>query len=110
MKTITGNLSYRKQYALQCFLKGIDSRSRDNCFEMGDGDEVMVYLMKRATEDLPDATDARIKLHDVGLTLNSPEWRLIKKHDLQKKLLTNLKKNGTFEYWTQMIKDKGLTV
>lgn len=107
-KTITGGLAYRKQYALQCFLNDIDTRARDNCFEMGDGDEVMLYLMRRATEPLADQSAALEKYRTVGLSFGSPEYKLIKKHDLQKRLLEKLKKNGSFDYWTKMIEEKGL--
>jgi hypothetical protein len=39
---------YRVNYAVQCFLKNIKSRNFDNCFEMFDGDAVVVALMRRA--------------------------------------------------------------
>lgn len=107
-KTITGTLAYRKQYALQCMLKGTNSRARDNCFEMGDGDQVMVYIMRRATEKLPDVTAAMELYRTVGLSNKSPEYKLIKKHDLQKRLLEKLKRSGTFDYWTKLIQEKGL--
>lgn len=44
-------LSQRKQYARQCLYKGRSSRGFDNCFEMGDGGEVVKYLMSKAKTD-----------------------------------------------------------
>jgi len=40
--------SYRVQYAKQCILRGMESGSRryDTCFEMGDGREVSLALLK----------------------------------------------------------------
>jgi len=50
------SLSQRKQYARQCFYKGrTNTRRFDNCFEQGDGGEVVKYLMTK-TE-----TDTRLK-------------------------------------------------
>lgn len=106
-KTITGGLSYRKQYALQCFLNGTDSRARDNCFEMGDGDEVMVYLMRRATEQLPPKPDYP---YGENIYKDDPRLKLIRKHERQEKLLANLKKSGSFEHWQNMMKERGLRV
>jgi hypothetical protein len=42
--------SYRVQYAKQCILRGMESSSRhyDTCFEMGDGTEVALALLKAA--------------------------------------------------------------
>ena len=48
------SLSRRKQYAARVLLKGGPfTRTYDNCFEMGDGDEVVKYLMARAQKDAP---------------------------------------------------------
>jgi hypothetical protein len=42
-------ISERKQYAKRCILNGnTNSRAFDACFEMGDGDAVMLYLWKQA--------------------------------------------------------------
>jgi hypothetical protein len=49
MKTLNpNNFKYRVNYTAQCFLKDIKSRAFDNCFEMNDGDAVVVALMRRA--------------------------------------------------------------
>jgi hypothetical protein len=40
-------LPYRKQYAMKCLESGrIHTRGFDNCFENGDGDEVVKHIMK----------------------------------------------------------------
>lgn len=77
-KTITGGLSYRKQYALQCILKDIRTRAFDNCFEMGDGDDVVRYIMKRATEPVIDGTN---------------------RAETQRKLVVKLKEKGFWNNW-----------
>lgn len=52
MKTLNpDNFKYRVNYAAQCFMKGIHSRAFDNCFEMFDGDAVVVALMRRALKN-----------------------------------------------------------
>jgi hypothetical protein len=52
VKTINpDNFKYRVDYAAQCFTKGIQSRSFDNCFEMFDGDAVIVALIRRANKN-----------------------------------------------------------
>lgn len=39
-------LNYRKSYALKCLEDGrIHTRGFDNCFENGDGDKVVKYIM-----------------------------------------------------------------
>ena len=40
--------SARVTYAEYCFLRGINSRRRDACFEMFDGEAVVVALLRRA--------------------------------------------------------------
>ena len=89
-KTITGNLSYRKQYALQCLLKGIHSRGFDNCFEMGDGDEVVRFIMKKATEKL------RTDFIDIHGNIN---YKRMKKLHKQEKLVKALKDRGAWDGW-----------
>lgn len=52
MKTLNpDNFKYRVNYAAQCFLKDIKSRGFDNCFEMFDGDAVVVALIRRALKN-----------------------------------------------------------
>lgn len=96
-KTITGTLSYRKQYALQCLLKGIDSRARDNCYEMGDGDEVVRFIMRKALEVLPEPTP----FPEHGLPLD--EFKKIKRtHEAVKKqqrIIEALKRSGSYDSW-----------
>ena len=52
MKTIVSdNFKYRVAYAAQCFMRGTRSRNFDNCFEMYDGEAVVVGLMRRAMKN-----------------------------------------------------------
>jgi hypothetical protein len=47
-------LSQRKQHAARCLIKGGPfTRKYDNCFEAGDGDQVVRYLMNRTQKDIP---------------------------------------------------------
>jgi len=41
----------RVNYAAQCLIRRIDSRRRDTCFEMMDGDAVVVALVRRAAKN-----------------------------------------------------------
>lgn len=41
----------RVNYAAQCFLRGTKSRAFDSCFEMYDGDAVVVALVRRASKN-----------------------------------------------------------
>ncbi len=88
--------NYYKQYALRCLLKGkTNSRAFDNCFEDGHGDEVVIYLMKKATEALPPLPDG-FSCH--GLS-DEKAARLAKKHAIQKELKSAIKKAGYWGSW-----------
>lgn len=43
--------SARVNYAAACFMRGTSSRSFDTCFEMWDGDAVVVALVRRASKN-----------------------------------------------------------
>lgn len=103
MKTITGNTSYRKQYATSCLIKSHspNTRSFDNCFEMGDGDEVVRHVMKRATETIPLAEKAEAMVYSEGLAINSPEYKALMKKRKQDKLVANLKRGGFWNKWVE---------
>ena len=55
MKTISGNTAYRAKFAGDTLLRtngrGPFWRSFDNCFEMGDGDEVVRRIVRRANKN-----------------------------------------------------------
>lgn len=41
------NFQDRVNYAVSCIIRGTDSRRRDTCFGMGDGDQVAVAVYRR---------------------------------------------------------------
>ena len=41
----------RVNYAAKCLMRGIQSRRFDTCFEMNDGDAVIVALLRRAAKN-----------------------------------------------------------
>jgi len=54
MKTISGDLTYRVKFASACLMrppKGGMRHSFDNCFEMGDGDEVVRRILRNAKKN-----------------------------------------------------------
>lgn len=100
-KTITGGLGYRKQFALKAILENrTNSRNFDNCFEMGDGDEVLKFIMQKATKLLP-------KPNWVQSPDNPKETFLTSKEDEKKfceelkqaRLVKALKSSGFWEPW-----------
>lgn len=89
-------INYYKQYALKCLLKGkTNSRAFDNCFEGEHDYEVVIYLMKKATEALPPLPDG-LSCH--GLS-DEKTNRLAKKHAIQKELKSAIKKAGYWGSW-----------
>lgn len=102
-KTITGGLAYRKRYALNALMLSPSPRGRgfDNCFEMGDGKEVVLHIMKAATKPLPQAELARARelIKTEGLMASSPEFKLIAQAEKQERLLWNLRCGGHYEPW-----------
>jgi hypothetical protein len=55
----------RVRYAATCALRGTDSRHRDTCFEMFDGDEVVEALRRRCLKNP--------KLHDAVSKVVNPD-------------------------------------
>ena len=103
--TITGNTSYRKSYALQSLIKthSPNTRAFDNCFEMGDGDEVVRHIIAYANAPLDGLEAAQEKMNTTGVGFKSPEWKLLTRANNQKKLINNLKKAGTWESWNHFV-------
>lgn len=99
-KTISDGLAYRKQYAIQCLIKGISTRARDNCYEMGDGDEVVRHIMKICLTPLPFELDTE---PGKSYVWDSPEYKAIRRsraaHKRQSALIEALKKSGSWDYW-----------
>lgn len=107
MRTITGNLSYRKQYARKCILSGnTNTRSFDNCFEMGDGDEVVLYLIEKALsvteKDKIFVETIRQKPYRVG-SENYNKMRKIENNILLKKRIIEMK---TWDSWLNFWEEK----
>lgn len=72
--------AYRIQYAQQCIMRGMESTTRtfDTCFEMGDGHEVALALLRRGlkNEKLREAMyRSRIVGIDQWLNVAHPEFR-----------------------------------
>lgn len=97
-KAITSGLAYRKQYAIQCLLKGISTRARDNCYEMGDGDDVVRHIMKICLTPLPPELDTE---PGKSYNMDSAEYKAIRKsraeHKRQRGLIAALKKSGSWD-------------
>lgn len=97
-KTITGNTAYRKQYATQCIVRGsTDTRAFSNCFEMGDGDEVVKHIMHRALH-----CEAReLTIASEPVSLYSPRFKEHRKARKTKALRQNLKRLGFWNNWLE---------
>jgi hypothetical protein len=97
VKTITGGLSYRKQFALQALIRTSNPNSRafDNCFEMGDGEEVVKHVMAYARAPLPEEPD-----FGVVFGFNSPQYKRMKRRHKQQRLVSHLKDAGVWEKWS----------
>lgn len=99
-RTITGGLSYRKQYAIYCLLNNISTRARDNCYEMGDGDQVVKHIMRICLTPLPPETEMQM---GKSYVYNSPEYKAIRKsraqHKRQRDLIAALKSSGSWDSW-----------
>ena len=101
MKTIDGNLSYRKQFALKAIIENRTStRNFDNCFEMGDGDEVVKFIIKKTKEKLQPVSYFEKKMKEEnGLIIGSKDYKLWRKAQKQEKLIRNLKRMGCYNEW-----------
>jgi len=99
-KTISGGLAYRKQYAIQCLLKGVSTRARDNCYEMGDGDDVVRHIMKICLTPLPPLLEME---PGKSYEWNGREYKAIRKsraaHKRQADLIDAIKHSGSWDYW-----------
>ena len=105
-KTITGNTSYRKSYATQCLISGsTNSRAFDNCFEMGDGDEVVFHIMKRALSLTSEMVD---NYHSPTgfIAWDSKEYKERKKVARLIKLNRNLREKGFWPQWLEFYNSK----
>ena len=93
------NLAKRKSYAADCLINGRSgTRAYDNCFENGDGDEVVKHLMKRALS----ANDADINsTYNFGVTytIGGKEWRALQSKRNNIRLRDGIKDAGTWDYW-----------
>ena len=93
--------NYYKQYAKRCLLAGkTNSKAFDNSFEDGYGDEVVLFLMRQATEILPPISEFLSE----GLSTRDRRYKLIRKHENQARLCNAIKKGGTWDYWMHFLK------
>lgn len=98
--TIRGNTSYRANYAKQCILRGgnaTNTRAFNNCFEMGDGDEVVRRIMRYALTKKGELIDI---YNGKTYSTSSPEWKADKAERKRLALLKALENYRTLERWT----------
>jgi hypothetical protein len=93
-------LSNRKQYAKKCFLRGnTNTRAFDNCFEMGDGDKVVKYLMDLCLFSTPENKLLADDINSKGRILGSKEDKFYRKLRESEELTRAIKRDGSWDYW-----------
>lgn len=98
------SLSHRKQYAKKCLINNNTSnRGFDNCFENGDADQVVKYLLAQC--DLSEAEEKLLELYRSG-AFNGVKFRVgddlhktLKKLVDREALRTAIKARGLWDSW-----------
>lgn len=90
--------SHYTNYAITCIINGTTNRrSFDNCFENGAdiSNQVVRNIMFKALNP-----PTKVELEPgKAFTLNSPEYRAVKKYDRWLRLVANLKSQGFWNGW-----------
>lgn len=99
-------LARRKSYAVQCLLSGRTyTRRFDNCFENGDGGEVVRYLMRLCGYATPEKIEWAEEKLKSGVIYGGKEWSEYKKIDKAQKLHDAIKRAGLWDSWSYYVKN-----